>query len=79
MLKRFYHLLALLAMINLFAVVGLVAYLFTSGRLNAQRIDQIAVVLRGEFPASQPAVATKDTCSENSTCARYPGGVWLRQ
>jgi hypothetical protein len=57
MLKRFYHLLALLAMINLFAVVGLVTYLFTSGRLNAQRVGQIAVVLRGEFPSSQPAVA----------------------
>jgi hypothetical protein len=58
MLKRFYHLLALLAMINLFAVVGLVAYLFGSGRLNAERADQIAMVLRGEFPASQPAVAS---------------------
>jgi len=58
MLKRFYHLLALLAMINLFAVAGLVAYLFGSGRLNAERVDQIALVLRGEFPASQPAVAS---------------------
>ncbi|NLE61374.1 MAG: hypothetical protein GX616_23745 [Planctomycetes bacterium] len=57
MLKRFYHLLALLAMINLFAVAGLIGYLFASGRLNAERVEQMAVVLRGEFPASQPAAA----------------------
>lgn len=57
MLKRFYHLLALLAMINLFAVAGFVGYLFAGGRLNAERARQIAVVLRGEFPTSQPAVA----------------------
>ncbi len=55
MLKRFYHLLALLAMINLFAVAGLIGYLFATGRLNAERVEQMAVVLRGEFPASQPA------------------------
>jgi len=57
MLKRFYHLLALLAMINLFAVAGLIGYLFASGRLNAERVEQMAVVLRGEFLASQPAAA----------------------
>lgn len=54
MLKRLYHLLALLAMINLFAIVGLVGFLFSSGRLNAERVDQIGIVLRGQFPTSQP-------------------------
>lgn len=58
MLKRFYHLLALLAMINLFAVIGLIAYLVASGRLTPERVNQIAVVLRGEFPTTQPAVAS---------------------
>ncbi|MDM8004985.1 MAG: hypothetical protein QUV05_02375 [Phycisphaerae bacterium] len=58
MLKRLYHLLALVAMINLFAVAGLIGYLFASGRLNAERVEQMAVVLRGEFPTSQPAVAS---------------------
>jgi hypothetical protein len=57
-MKRFYHLLALLAMINLFAVVGLISYLFMSGKLNPQRVEQIATVLRGEFPTSQPAIAS---------------------
>ena len=55
-MKRLYHLLALLAFINLFAVAGLVGYLFSSGKLNAERMDQIATVLRGEFP--KPEVAT---------------------
>lgn len=59
MLRRLYHILALLAMINLFAVAGLVGYLFASGRLNAERVDQIAVVLRGEFPKAPEPVATR--------------------
>ncbi len=59
-MKRLYHTLALLALVNLFAVGGLVGFLFASGRLNAERLEQMAVVLRGEFPetevaASQPA------------------------
>ncbi len=53
-MKRFYHILALLALVNLFAFGGLVSYLFASGRLDRERIDQIGVVLRGQFPTSQP-------------------------
>lgn len=53
MLKRFYHVLAWLAVANLFAVGGLVGYLFASGKLNPERMEQIAVVLRGEFPKPQ--------------------------
>lgn len=52
-MKRLYHMLALLAFINLFAVVGLVGYLLASGRLSAKRMDQIAQVLRGEWPEAQ--------------------------
>jgi len=59
MLKRLYHVLALLAMINLFAIAGLLGFLFASGRLNAERVDQIAVVLRGEFPRPPEPVATR--------------------
>lgn len=54
MLKRFYHLVALLALINLFTLVGLVSFLFATGRLNAERMDQMAIVLRGEFPTDEP-------------------------
>lgn len=67
-MKRFYHMLALLAMINLFAIGGLVAYMFASGRLSAERVEQIAVVLRGEFPTSQPSVAaSQPAASETET------------
>ena len=55
MLKRLYHTLALLALVNLFAVAGLVGYLLASGRLNAERVDQIGEVLRGEYPAPEVA------------------------
>jgi flagellar motility protein MotE (MotC chaperone) len=54
-MSRIYHFLALIALINLFAIAGLVGYLFASGRLSTERVDQIAKVMRGEFPASQPA------------------------
>mgnify|MGYP000036672730 CR=1 FL=1 len=54
MLKRMYHMLALLAFINLFAVAGLVGYLVATGRLDGTRMRQIGIVLRGEFPEPPP-------------------------
>lgn len=55
MLKKLYHGLALLAMINFFAIVGLVGYMFASGKLTEERMNQIGEVLRGEYP--EPEVA----------------------
>lgn len=57
-MKRLYHMLSLLALTHLFALGGLMGYLFASGRLNTERIDQMASVLRGEYPepvTTQPA------------------------
>lgn len=54
-MKRLYHILALLALIHLFALAGFVGYLFLSGRLNSGKIEQIALVMRGQSPTSQPA------------------------
>lgn len=61
-MRRIYHLLALTALVAVFALAGFAGFLFTTGRLNAERVDQIAMVLRGQFPkpvtaapASQPA------------------------
>ncbi|HOA72556.1 MAG TPA: hypothetical protein PL151_01685 [Phycisphaerae bacterium] len=62
MLKRVWHAIAWLALANLFAVAGLVAYLFASGRLNGERMEQIAAVLRGEYPQVQ-VVATQPTAA----------------
>ena len=45
MVKKLFHGVAMLALINLFAVVGMVGYLFASGRLNEERINQIGKVL----------------------------------
>jgi hypothetical protein len=67
-MKRFYHILALLALINMFAACGFVGFLFASGRLDAERVDQIATVLRGEFPTTQPvgAAAAEPPLQESS-------------
>ena len=59
-MKRLYHMIAMLALINLFALAGFLGYLFSSGRLSRERVEEIAMVLRGEFPkesaaANQPA------------------------
>jgi flagellar motility protein MotE (MotC chaperone) len=64
-IKRLYQILAFVAVANLFAVGGLIGFLVASGRLNAERAEQIAVVLRGEFPrpaaqASRPASAPEE-------------------
>ncbi|HSW46291.1 MAG TPA: hypothetical protein VLM89_12045 [Phycisphaerae bacterium] len=56
MLKKLYQGVALIALINLFAVCGLAGYLFASGRLDEERINQIARVLRGEL--NEKAAAT---------------------
>ena len=68
MLKRLYHILALLALVNLFAVTGLLGYLFASGRLNAERVDQIGEVLRGEYPV--PEVASTQPAEEKTVPRR---------
>lgn len=70
MFKRMYHILAWLALANLFAVGGLVGYLFASGRLNAERIEQIAVVLRGEFPQPQVQATQPEAVVEKPQTSR---------
>jgi len=68
MLKKLYHILALMALVNLFALAGLIGYLFSSGRLNAERIDQIGEVLRGEYPV--PEVASTQPAEEQTAPQR---------
>ncbi len=55
-MKRLYHMLSLLALTHLFALAGLLGYLFASGRLNEERINQLATVLRGEYPKPPPVI-----------------------
>jgi len=63
-MKRLYHMIALLSLINLFAIGGLMGFLFATGKLNAERVDQMAMVLRGEFPTAQ-SPATQPVESES--------------
>lgn len=55
MIRRLYRWLSYAALVQMLATVGLVGYLFASKKLSSQRLDQIAIVLRGEFPTSRPA------------------------
>lgn len=61
-MKRIYHILALMGLIFLFAAGGMAGFMFATKRLNAERIDQIAKVLRGEFP--KPAVAASQPATQ---------------
>jgi hypothetical protein len=61
-LTKLYNLLSVLAIATLLAGGGFSAFLFGTGRLNADRVNQIGAVMRGELdqppqsqPASQPA------------------------
>lgn len=76
-MKRVYHILALMALINLFAVAGLIGFLVYSGKLTRERADQIAAILRGEelagassAAASQPAATTTAPAGSRETIAR---------
>lgn len=64
MIRKLYQGVAMLALINLFAVGGLVGYLFASGRLNEERVNQIGKVLRGEFPKEQEVASTQPAATQ---------------
>ena len=60
MLKWIYNGVAILAIINLLMMAVLIGVAWASGRLSGERVEQIAMVLRGEFPedhvpVTQPA------------------------
>jgi len=60
LLKRIYTVVAILAIVNLLVMVVLIGVAWASGRLSAERVEQFAMVLRGELdeeqaPATQPA------------------------
>ena len=48
MIARMYHTLAILAIAHILALGGTLAYLFQSGKLTKQRIDQIVELIRGD-------------------------------
>lgn len=63
MLKRLYSLFGMLSIAVVLAGGGLAGYLFGTGKLNAERIEAIAAVLRGEAgtAASQPVSQAADS------------------
>lgn len=71
-MKRLYHALSLLALVQLFALLGFTGFLFGTGRLNGERMDRIAAILRGDDgppaassqPTTQPQVKPETATSE---------------
>jgi flagellar motility protein MotE (MotC chaperone) len=62
-IKKTYHTVALLALLNLLALGGGVGYLLATGQLNRQRIEAMGDVLRSKDAAAEgeaPAEATKE-------------------
>lgn len=57
MIKKIYHAVALFALLNVVVIGGGAGYLYSTGDLTAERIDQVAAVLRGEWPQPQEAEA----------------------
>jgi len=74
-MRRLYSITALVAIIQLFATAGLLGYLFATGRINAERIDRIASILRGKDLAraaatTQPTTAAAKVETATSQIAR---------
>ena len=63
--KVLYQVICLLAIANLVAIVGVVAFLYGTGRLDGERLEQIAAVLRGEDLAE--AAATTPAATQPAT------------
>jgi multidrug efflux pump subunit AcrA (membrane-fusion protein) len=56
-MRRIYHAVAMLAIIHLLVLTGLIGILVGTGRLDRDKAQQIAAVLRGERPLEAKAVA----------------------
>lgn len=74
-MKRLFQVISLIAIVQLLALSGLIGYMFATGRLTAERIDQIAKLIRGESapttaPATQPVVVAVKPESATSQIAR---------
>ncbi len=88
-MKRMYQLVSLLAVILLLSLGGGLGYLWGTGQLNGERVEQIAAVLRGEIagstaapttaPASQPAVDRGlDATAERMAQSREQAEIYRR-
>lgn len=75
MIRKLYHLLAILGIACTLGGGALVGTLVATGQLNAQRVDAIASILRGESPAapaSQPAASAPARVEPGPAAARAP-------
>jgi hypothetical protein len=75
MLTKLYSLLSILSIATVLAGGGFSAFLLGTGRLSAERVNEIAAVLRGELhqaPQSQPAAQAASGQCPSSAPAQSP-------
>ncbi len=75
MIRKLYHLLAILGIAGTLGGGALIGALFATGQLDAQRVDAIASILRGEAPAapaSQPAASAPAQPEAAAVAMRAP-------
>lgn len=77
MIRRMYGAVALLAVINMGALLGLCGYGVTNGALDAKKLAEIGRVLRGESPTPvKPADAPAEVATDTPVAAvNSAGGV----
>ncbi len=62
MLKQIYHIVALLAVLHLLVLLGLGAFMVATGRLDTEKVERIAAVIRGdETPVESKAATSQPT------------------
>lgn len=70
-LRRTYDGIALFAVLNALVLGGMAAYLIGSGAVDAQKIQRIAAVLRGEDP-SPPQAGTESAETDDEAASTQP-------
>ncbi len=75
MLSKLYNLIAIPSIALLLAASGFLGYLGYSGKLDGQRLEQIASVLRGEMDEDAANAAEKDGGDGSADAAQTAGGA----
>lgn len=81
MIGRLYHLVAIVSIAGIVATAGLAGYLYFTGRLDAERVEALATVLRGEdvSPADATDAADAGASSDAGPQSERPSAEEVRR
>jgi len=83
MLRKLYHLIALLSLLNVLVLLGAGAFFYSKGYLSADRLTRAGAALRGEQPAAavEPAAPPADhpvAAAAPDAALEMPGDLSMR-